>query len=93
MRADNSQERAEAQNESWVVAAHRNVLRPGSRCQAEDEDQHGYNEQHHCHDYGFPLPPLKGTHACFREAQPAGLEALSRRHNGRRMFNGRSSWK
>lgn len=50
-----------AHNESWIVAAHCDVLRPGSRCQAEDEDEHGYNEQHHCHNYGFPLPPLKGT--------------------------------
>lgn len=46
-------------NSSWVIASNCDVLRPGGRCQSEDEDEHRYNEQHHRHNYRFPLSPLK----------------------------------
>lgn len=55
------QVRACSHNDSRVVPAHGDVLRPGGRCQAEDEDQHGDDEQQHRHYNGFPLPSLKGT--------------------------------
>lgn len=44
-----------------VVAADRDVLRPGRRRQAEDEDEHGHDQQHPRHDDGFPLPLLEGA--------------------------------
>lgn len=48
-------------DDSGVVAADRDVLRPGRRRQAEDEDEHGHDQQHPRHDDGFPLPLLEGA--------------------------------
>lgn len=48
-------------DDSGVVAANGDVLRPGRRREAEDEDEHGHNEQHPRHDDGFPLPLLEGA--------------------------------
>lgn len=48
-------------DDSGVVAANGDVLRPGRRREAKDEDEHGHNEQHPRHDDGFPLPLLEGA--------------------------------
>lgn len=80
MSTNNSQKRAKSKNDSWVVAADCNVLRPAGGGQAENKDEHGNDEKHPCDYYGFPLPPFEGTHACLRESEPAGLQALSGRH-------------
>lgn len=48
-------------DDSGVVAANGDVLRPGCRREAKDEDEHRHNEQHPRHDDGFPLPLLEGA--------------------------------